>query len=836
VESEAARVLDRLPHKTVGLFAGNRGGKTSTIAYIYIKRLLGISFCDEKNRLAKKIRCISSTLPGTGDVDSQDNAQYIELRKLIPPEMILQDITARTTTLVVKSPVHGKTVFEFRSSKQEMQDLGKISVDSVWHDEETPKEKREECRMRLMETGGDEVFSCTATNPLCFDEETELLTRRGWKRGNEISIDDEAWTYSIERDRMEWEPLQGFRIYRHCGPMARLKNGSFDFLVTKNHRWVVCNDRRRNDLYLEETQKLNSKHIIKRLSENVLSPDDNPEYDDRFISIVGWLCSDGTNNTDTAIYQSVTAYPQKCRKLDELLSGFGDNVRVDDFPYGDKVIDGKLWCGSGTIRRWSITRDLRKRLRSVVDGKSPNQDFICSLSSRQLSILLDAIMDGDGYVTDCGGMNVGQIGNEGLIDGIQLIATLLGKLSHKIRWVDEKRGKVFDKINIYANSERFWPNTHVKSVKITEEDYDGFIWCPTVENGTIVVRRNGTVSISGNSYLFDEVYQQASYVFRTKSVVEKYGLAREEKRNTGKDIACIQMATDDNPILDKAVIDSLFEAIDDPDVLALRRYGIFKSISGRVFKSYDPSICYIPFKKYFPNGIPYDWFHCRGIDYHESRTPWSVGWMSVSPKNEWFLWREFHPPIDGPNSFTTGEITKHIARNSEGYYYSVDLIDPLATKKQPNTGYSVVEDLNREFHRLKEDDRIGTGAYFCGWDTKGTLGRDEISARFKNARKCQAPFNNAIRDRGIVRHLPTLWVCDTAPNFHRSLLNWCYGEWGTAGSRAVNDPKPVPQQKNSHDPMVLEAFAKDSRIIHAADYMRNRPNFRTYKPASITGR
>ena len=153
------------------------------------------------------VRCISSTLPGTGDVDSQDNAQYIELRKLIPPEMILQDITARTTTLVVKSPVHGKTVFEFRSSKQEMQDLGKISVDSVWHDEETPKEKREECRMRLMETGGDEVFSCTATNPLCFDEETELLTRRGWKRGNEISIDDEAWTYSIERDRMEWEAV-----------------------------------------------------------------------------------------------------------------------------------------------------------------------------------------------------------------------------------------------------------------------------------------------------------------------------------------------------------------------------------------------------------------------------------------------------------------------------------------------------------------------------------------------------------------------------------------------------------------------------------------------------
>lgn len=497
-----------MPHKVVGLFSGNQAGKTSSVAEHYVKRLLGIHPVPEKNVLMRKVRCMSSGLPDSRDEQEQDNTQYLELKKLIPPTLIEKDISSRSENLVVRRPAglsSPRTIFEFRSSKQELQDLGKIQLSSVWHDEETPKGHREECKMRLLSEGGDEIFSLTPTNAL--------------------------------------------------------------------------------------------------------------------------------------------------------------------------------------------------------------------------------------------------------------------------------------------------------------------------------------------SYTFSEVWQRANLIFRTKCIVDKFNLPRWERNKSTNDVACMQMATDDNPTLDPDTIERLFEEVTDPDDLAIRRYGVFKQISGMIFKTYDPRICYISLNKTFPEGIPYNWVFGRAIDYHESRTPWSIGWITCSPEDEWFLWQEFHPAIDGPNAFTTWDIAKSVARKSMDYYYTVNLIDPLANKKQSNTGFSTTEDLNRYFDQIRQDTGIGTPCFWEGWDTKGTAGRDEVAKRFKNAVRCGRPFNNMVREHGKLRRLPTLWIMDAAPRFHKSVQNWCYGEYVTAATKAVNDPKPTPQQKNSHDNMVLEAFAKDYRLIHASHLMNNPPRQAARrKPISVTGR
>lgn len=504
-KTEQLQALLKLGHKIIGLFSGNQGGKTSSVAYQYFLRVIGLHPIKDKNRLAKKIRCISSSLPESTSADEQDNAQYTELKKFIPPELILKDITARSQNLVVRSPTHGKTIFEFRSSKQELQDLGKIQLSSVWHDEETPKAIREECKMRLLAENGDEIFSLTPVNAL-------------------------SWT-------------------------------------------------------------------------------------------------------------------------------------------------------------------------------------------------------------------------------------------------------------------------------------------------------------------FNDVWQQADYVFRTKTICDKFGFQQEEHRNTGMDIACIQMATDDNPTLSAETIERIFADVTDPDMLELRRYGVFKQITGRVVKSYNPSICYLPMSKVFPDGIPEKFIHGRGIDYHESRIPWSIGWLSVSPRDEWFLWKEFHPAIDGVNAYNTFEIAKAIARKSGDYEYKVNLIDPLANKKQPNTLFSATDDLNRHFNQIRQEDGFGTPCYWEGWNTKGTTGRDEVGKRFKNAVRCGKPFNNRYKEHGTTKYLPTLWIMNTCPKFNKSLIDWCYGEYVNVSTKAVNDPKSRPQPKNSHDNMVLEAFAKDHRLLHAKFLFGNNSHFnKPQKMYSVTGR
>jgi len=507
-KTEQYQVLDKLPHRCIALFAGNRSGKTASVAKHYVDRLIGKASVPYKNKLMGKVRCMSSSLPESNDPDVTDNAQYIELRRLIPSEMIIKDVTARSANLVVRRPVglsSKKTVFEFRSSKQEMQDLGKINLSSLWHDEETPDDKRTECAARLMQEDGDEIFSITTTNPY--------------------------------------------------------------------------------------------------------------------------------------------------------------------------------------------------------------------------------------------------------------------------------------------------------------------------------------------SYCYDDVFVPASYVYRTKKVVAHTGEERVEKRLKGNtDIACIIMSTYDNPTLSEDAIQRMIDKCADPVQVDLRIYGTFRQASGRIHKTYNPKYCFIPFTRYFPDGIPYEWFHCRGIDYHESRTPWSVGWMALSPTNEAFLWQEFHPAIDGPNAYNTYDICKTIARNSQEFIYTVNLIDALANKKQANSGFSTTDDMNRHFHEMRRTSGIGAQCFWEGWNTKGTTGRDNVSLRFKNAVRCGKPFNNKVREAGRVSYLPTLWICDTAPKFHHSIMNWRYGEYVTSTTRAVNDPKNVPMQKNSHDCCVLEALFKDSRVQNASHFMKNRPPLQGVRRRSVTGR
>jgi hypothetical protein len=147
-----------MDYNIVGNFSGNQGGKTWSFAYMYFLRVLGIHPIKRLNFLARKIRCMSPSLPIAGGLAEQDNTQYMEFKQMIPPELIVSDITARSQNLVVRRPDGSNSVIEFKSTNQEMQKLGRVQLSSVWHDEESPRAIRDECKMRLLAEGGDENF------------------------------------------------------------------------------------------------------------------------------------------------------------------------------------------------------------------------------------------------------------------------------------------------------------------------------------------------------------------------------------------------------------------------------------------------------------------------------------------------------------------------------------------------------------------------------------------------------------------------------------------------------------------------------------------------------
>ena len=314
------------------------------------------------------------------------------------------------------------------------------------------------------------------------------------------------------------------------------------------------------------------------------------------------------------------------------------------------------------------------------------------------------------------------------------------------------------------------------------------------------------------TWTYDEIFEKANVYFRTEAVcdflrTETDDVKQVEFVDNGQSIGVIMAATDDNPTLGKQVIEEMFSGFDDPDDVATRRYGLHRQHQGRIFKSFDYKTHFIRRDKYFPRGIPTEWVHARGVDYHP-RVPWACGAVSLSPYNEAFIWAEFNP---SPEKLITEEICDRFAEMTYGYKFVVSLIDPEAEviKKDQK---SVFDDINRIYWKKKKNDEDRGGSWMT-WNTKGDFGRREVQKRLKNALRVGKPFNNKVVEDGVTKYLPTLWVLDTCKSSAEFMRKWRWDEW--ADNRAAlttKDLKDTPQQKWSHFNMVWEAIFKDHRF------------------------
>jgi hypothetical protein len=330
---------------------------------------------------------------------------------------------------------------------------------------------------------------------------------------------------------------------------------------------------------------------------------------------------------------------------------------------------------------------------------------------------------------------------------------------------------------------------------------------------------------------FDELYERARVIYRTDAVRDRIklrtgeDLPEVENRESDDDICVIMAATDDNPMYEvlakkrteetgvpitaKEYIDEIFSIYDDEDVIDARRYGLFRQLSGKIHKSFSTNVHKISKEQYFRNGVPYEWKHFRGIDYHRAN-PWACVWMSISPQDEAFIWKDWAPT---PTKMRVPEICSGIAEMSGDYRFLLDLIDPLAQEKK-ESNRSTVEDMNDYFRELRKN-KVGTGAYWQSWDTHGMRGREEFTKRLINSIEVKKPFNNLVPKWGVKQYIPTVWITDDCRNVIEAMKNWRLEEWANREMLARNDAKEKEQARWSHFPITIECLFKRPEISNA---------------------
>ena len=342
----------------------------------------------------------------------------------------------------------------------------------------------------------------------CVDDETEILTVNGWKHERDVSVGDSVIGYDVNSKKVVvtdithkhvYSDENGIHVYEFNSP-------TFNAVSTEDHRWVVCESD-------EGPRFKTSQNIWKNKWPDypILRVDDNDlpgnSLSDDYLKLLGWIMTDGYFSKQ---YYGIEIYQSTRREKNALIyHNMIETLNNLGFSFNDKSDDGIYH--TIYINKNDILYDLWK---SNPD-RTLSFDFVSTLSQHQAEVLMWAMIEGDGTLGDNGkSSNITFTCNSvERKDVFQYLAFIAGYATnaYRISAEDANRwtnGKLYPSLSnkkpvVVKND--YWTISvlRVKRAHIyphhKSERFVNKVWCVTTGTGTWVMRRNGKVSITGNS-------------------------------------------------------------------------------------------------------------------------------------------------------------------------------------------------------------------------------------------------------------------------------------------------------------------------------------------------
>lgn len=343
----------------------------------------------------------------------------------------------------------------------------------------------------------------------CHDEETEALTKEGWKRYFELSKNDKIATINKYTKEVEYQHPEEVIQYNYEGEMYSIKNNYTDLLVTPNHRMLYRRPHHDEYSYCTAEELHNIGEAIYFRSNGSNFNDEYPIKDD-YLRLFAWINSDGSvGHRDYGNNYTIYQNERKVNKVLEVLDNLGIGYSVYN---RNRNIDS---IGGVKLKRFNHTEycimlNLKQSNQEVIDFLTKHlpdkyiiPDVLEKCSERQVDVYLSTYIDGDGTrKKNRKNDNWASIyGTRGILEQIQRLAIENGYTStmSKYRNTQHRLSVIKDK-----NS------TRIKKNNKSKEHYSGKVWCLSLPNKNFFVRRNGKVSVQGNcermQYISDVIY------------------------------------------------------------------------------------------------------------------------------------------------------------------------------------------------------------------------------------------------------------------------------------------------------------------------------------------
>ena len=234
----------------------------------------------------------------------------------------------------------------------------------------------------------------------CVDEETEMLTQRGWLRWNQVNLDDIALSCDPKDLQMKWGPIHEIYKAPFSGKMFWLTGNGLDSLVTPHHKFLT-------EYGLIPVEKLRqTDHII--LTGKPVVNVNEPKYSDAFVKLVGRAVTEGNYNYGK-IKHRVSISQKKEGGINQILSALQQSgahwrkhvITKDTWrDYLYETDDGRILTARYSDKgkhTFTVTGWVANEIISVAPDKVLSSEFICSLTHEQRLLLIDTMISGDGW-------------------------------------------------------------------------------------------------------------------------------------------------------------------------------------------------------------------------------------------------------------------------------------------------------------------------------------------------------------------------------------------------------------------------------------------------------
>ena len=348
----------------------------------------------------------------------------------------------------------------------------------------------------------------------CYTDDVEVLTDSGWKLFSDLKSTDAITTLNPNTNYLEYHIPYEIIEQDYIGDIYTFQNWNIDVSVTPNHKMYV-KDRNSHKFEMVEAQNMRDiehSHLLKAIDswsgeyqDYFFFPEDtkNIKFNkhpiiekvkmDDWLEFMGYFLTEGCvyirnrtrivngkpyNSKDYKIQisQSKEKNPEIFDKIKNCLDRLGIKYSISE-------------CGNSyfVFQNKQIALYL-KRFGKSKEKYIPREFF--NLCSYQLTILYNAMLDGDGTKETNDRSRVFYSISKYLVDGIQ---ELLLKLGH--------RGNIQ-----YNESRGIYYISCVENIKTSNypipkiEQYNGKVYCVNVKNHVIFVRRNGKAIFCVNCY------------------------------------------------------------------------------------------------------------------------------------------------------------------------------------------------------------------------------------------------------------------------------------------------------------------------------------------------